>query len=74
MYTHCTYKSVKDYIIMKIKKESPLRVVIATIALGVGIDCPNIRQIIHWGVPPDMETFTLYTSLCISYSTNIHYH
>ena len=54
MYTHCTHKSVNDYIKKNFKEESPLRVVIA---FGMGIDCPNIRQIIHWGVPSDMETF-----------------
>ena len=27
---------------------------VAIIAFGMGIDCPDIRQIIHWGVPEDV--------------------
>ena len=57
MYTHCTHESVKDSILYNFKRESPLRIVVATIAFGLGVDCPDVRQIIHWGVPKDMETF-----------------
>ena len=35
---------------------SPLQV-IATIAFGMGINCPNIRQVIHWGAPEDPEMY-----------------
>ena len=31
-------------------KDSKLRIVIATIAFGMGIDCPDITQIIHYGL------------------------
>ena len=37
--------------------KSCLRIVIATIAFGMGIDCADIRQIIHWGVPADAEMY-----------------
>ena len=57
MYTHCTHESVKDSILYNFKRESPLRIVVATIAFGLGVDCPDVHQIIHWGVPEDMETF-----------------
>lgn len=57
MYTHCTHESVKESILKNFKRVSPLRIVVATIAFGLGVDCPDVRQTIHWGVPEDMETF-----------------
>ena len=57
MYTHCTRESVKNKLIEQFTKQSSLRVVIATIAFGMGIDCPDVRHIIHWGVPSDAEMY-----------------
>ena len=34
-----------------------LCLVIATTAFGLGIDCPDIRRIIHWGLPTSMEEY-----------------
>ena len=31
------------------KQESKLRIVIATLTFGIGFDCPDIGQIIHYG-------------------------
>ena len=39
-------------------KKSPLRIVIATIAFGMGINCPDVRHVIHWDVPVDVEMYT----------------
>ena len=58
MFTHCTHDSVKATIMSKFTMESSLAVVIATIAFGMGIDSPDVRQIIHWGVPDDAEMYT----------------
>ena len=57
VYTQCTHDSVKKKIVTQFTKESPLRVVIATIAFGMGINCPDMRHVIHWGVPDDAETY-----------------
>ncbi len=57
MYTHCTHESVKDKIIEQFTKQSSLRVVIATIAFAMGIDCPDVRHVIHLGVPSDVEMY-----------------
>lgn len=57
MYTHCTHDSVKDHIAAQFTRESPLRIMIATIAFGMGIDCPDVRQVVHWGTSEDVEMY-----------------
>ena len=31
--------------------------VIATVAFGLGVDCPDVREIIHVGMPEDVESY-----------------
>ena len=58
MFTACTHPSVKEGILSAFTNiNSPLRIVIATIAFGMGLDCPNIRKVIHWGPPSDIESY-----------------
>ena len=57
MFTRCTHSSVKKKIIEQFTIPSTLRIVIATLAFGMGINCPDIRQVIHWGVPEDPEAY-----------------
>ena len=58
MYMSATDKSVKSSIVTSFCKiGSPLRIVICTIAFGMGIDCPDVRQILHWGVSSDVEMY-----------------
>ena len=47
----------KDEIISLFTKPSQLRVVIATIAFGLGLDCPDVWQIVHVGLPEDIESY-----------------
>ena len=53
VYTHCTHETVKNKINTQFMNESQLRIVIATIAFGMDINCPDVRHVIHWGVPAD---------------------
>ena len=57
MYHSCTDTIVKDSIAKLFVKASHLRVVIATVAFGMGIDCPDVRQIIHVDPPDDIEAY-----------------
>ena len=38
---------------------------VATIAFGVGTDCPDMRQIIHWGVPEDTKMYVQMKDGCL---------
>lgn len=57
MFSHSTHESVKNEIRAQFTTDSSLRIVIATVAFGMGINCPDVRLIIHWGVPDDAEVY-----------------
>ena len=40
---------------------SKLRIVIATIAFAMGVDCPDIRQVLHYGPPNLVEEYVQET-------------
>lgn len=62
MYCKCTEAGVKETIVKSFcKPGGNLRVVIATIAFGMGLDCPDVRQIILWGAPSDVEAMIQQT-------------
>ena len=58
MFTSCTRPDVKDTVLKSFSRtDSHLRVVIATVAFGMGLDCPNVRRVIHWGPSEDIELY-----------------
>ncbi len=57
MFLSVTDPSHKDEIIRLFTSDSQLRIVIASIAFGMGIDCPDIRQVVHVGLPDDTESY-----------------
>ena len=58
MFTSVTGESVKTNIIRNFTLPSGhCRVVIGTIAFGLGLDSPNVRKVIHWGPSSDIESY-----------------
>ena len=59
----CTSTTMKKRIIDSFTKEDgDLRVVVvATVAFSMGLDSPNIRKVLHWGSPADLEMYLQQT-------------
>ena len=58
MYCQCTETCLKEKIVLQFTDPSScLRVVIATIAFGMGLDCPCVRTVMHWGPSLDTEQY-----------------
>ena len=56
IYTSPTHKAGKDAIVSSFHTaDSQLYVVICTLCLGVNF--PDVRQVIHWGPPSDIEEY-----------------
>ena len=65
MYTKCTEPVIKEEIVSCFSDPNgKLRIVIATIAFGMGLDFPNVRQILHWGAAHDLESYIQETGRC----------
>lgn len=58
MYTRASTERFKETVTSLFsEKSSILRMIIATAAFGMGIDYPDIDQIIHWGCPSTIEQY-----------------
>ncbi|XP_028404069.1 putative ATP-dependent DNA helicase Q1 [Dendronephthya gigantea] len=58
MYHAKTPQRIKDLVLTDFLEPSgTIRLVIATSALGMGVNIPNIRRIVNYGIPKDMESY-----------------
>ena len=57
MFTSVIDKEVKEVILDKFTSASQIRIVVATITFGLGIDCPDVRQVVHMGTADDKESY-----------------
>jgi len=57
MFHSCTNSEIKTTILEQFCKPSHLRIVVATVAFGMGIDCPDVRQVVHFGPPDNIEAY-----------------
>ena len=63
MFTSVTEESVKRNILTNFTDPTGLcRVVVGTIAFGMGLDLPNVRKVIHWGPSSDLESYVQESS------------
>ena len=47
-----------------VRSDGKVRLLIATTAFGMDIDCPDIRRILHWGTPGTLEEYVQETGRC----------
>ena len=57
MFSSVTPSDHKAIILKLFKTDNTLRVVIATIAFGMGVDCYSVRQVVHVGLPDDIGCY-----------------
>ena len=53
-------------------QKSTIHVVFATVAIGMGVDIPDIRQIIHVGPPCSMKAYFQETGRAGDWMANLH--
>ena len=62
MYTRASSEDMKEKVLTSFMTAgSKLRVVVATTAFSMGIDCPDIQNVIHHGPPPSTEQYVQET-------------
>ena len=65
MYSASTAEVVKDEILQSFMNPSGhIRIVIATIAFGMGLDAPDVRQSIHFGPSDSIQAYVQETGRC----------
>ena len=58
MYTRASPEEMKSKVMASFSQEnSTLQIIIATTSFSMGINIPDIRQIVRWGPPSDIEQY-----------------
>ena len=65
MYHRMTTERRKQYVLEEFpKSDSVLRIILATTALGLGVNIPDIRTIYHYGPSEDIESYMQMLGRC----------
>ena len=63
MFTRVLTSAKKEAVMALFSKlDGKLHLVIATTAFGMGVDIPDIRKIIHWGMPATLQEYVQETA------------
>lgn len=58
MFHRSTCERVKKYVMDTFgKHDSKIRMIICTVAFGMGVDTPDVNMVLHWGAPRTFEGF-----------------
>jgi superfamily II DNA helicase RecQ len=57
----CTTDKKEQILSGFMREDSTLRIIICTTSFGLGIDCPDIGTVMHWGVPSTVEEYVQET-------------
>lgn len=57
MYHHSTPEEVKEEILESLMENGPCRLIVATNALGMGINARCVRKVIYFGMPENVESY-----------------
>ena len=59
MYTRASTAQMKEKVLKSFcDTKGKLRIVLATTAFGMGVDCSDVRVIFHWGPPTSLEQYS----------------
>ena len=66
-FDSCTSDVMKKHIVKSFTEPGgTVHVIFVTIAFAMGLDSPDIRNVVHWGAPTDIETYVkISSSECI---------
>jgi len=68
-FTACSSPNNKKIIASFTNPVGTVRIVVATVAFGMGLDAPKVRHIIHWGPPEDLELYYMFRSVAMGVVT-----
>ena len=64
MFTRVMTTPKKEEVMASFSVKDGIRVIIATTAFGMGVNIPDVQQVIHWDLPATLEEYVQETGRC----------